>query len=277
MGNNDASVSQIEKDIKKNSGSKIGMIFIVLILLQYYLFPVLTSAWILNDAKLVNNIFYFHTIISYVIIVFSLIVFREFELDMFRDYFSLGIIVATCFLRAGLGGSDETVFKALLILIGIILTNYIIVNRKSIIVPDMKSVFIGVLWSVGVTVVLSLLRVLLDPGHRTLPANILAYIINISVFQLSFVTIIEEAYFRGLLFGFLLMSGYKENTALFIQAILFWGIHYVRFGDPVLFWVIIPIYTLSATLVIKKYKMLYLTIMMHTIYNVFGGILVALI
>ena len=196
MSNNDASLSQIAKDTKKNPSSKIGVVFIVLILLQYYLFPVLTPAWALDDAKLVNNIFYFHTIISYAIIVFSLIVFHEFELDMFRDYFSLGIIVVTCFLRAGLGGSDEAVFKALLILIGIILTNYIIVNRKSIKVPDVNSVFTGVLWSVGVTVVLSLLRVFLDPGHRTLPTNILAYIINMSVFQLSFVTIIEEAYFE---------------------------------------------------------------------------------
>jgi membrane protease YdiL (CAAX protease family) len=96
------------------------------------------------------------------------------------------------------------------------------------------------------------------------------------MYQLSFVTVIEEALFRGLLFGLLLMNGYKENTALFIQSVLFCGIHYLKLNDPILFFILLPLFTLSVSLIVKKYKMLYLSIMVHTFNNVFGGLIVAL-
>ena len=105
---------------------------------------------------------------------------------------------------------------------------------------------------------------------------LLNYIINTFIFQLSFVSVIEEAYFRGLIFSYLMMNGYKENAALYIQAILFWGIHYLKIVNLVHFFVDIPVLILGVTLLIKKYKMLYLSIMLHTLNNVFGAILVAI-
>ena len=56
---------------------------------------------------------------------------------------------------------------------------------------------------------------------------------------------IEEAYFRGLLYGFLVMNGVKENSALWIQAILFCLNHYLDImQNPILFiFGVVPIVT----------------------------------
>ena len=73
-----------------------------------------------------------------------------------------------------------------------------------------------------------ILRILFQLNRGILPTDLTSYIINSSLFQLSFITVIEEAYFRGLLFGFLVMIGFKENVALIVQALLFLGVHYLK-------------------------------------------------
>ncbi|MCI0610598.1 MAG: CPBP family intramembrane metalloprotease [Anaerolineae bacterium] len=264
------------KETKRYVNPKLGIVFIILIILQFYLLP-LISLGSSGDYNKYINYQNLYTISSYSIIVLSILIFHINGLDVFRDHFSLWTIVLTCFLAAGLGREDTIVYKTLLIFLGLILSIYIIVNRKSIRTPSLKSVFIGLLWSVGTIVITALLIAILNPIRETLPPNLLTYTINTLVLQLSFVAVIEEAYFRGLLFGFMVMNGYKENTALIIQAILFWGAHYMRITvNPVLFFVAIPILTLSTTLIIKKYKMLYLSIIIHTLANVFGPVLVAI-
>ena len=86
------------------------------------------------------------------------------------------------------------------------------------------------------------------------------------------------ACFRGLLYSFMVINDYKENTAFFVQALLFWGIHWPRIIDnPILFFIAIPLFTLSVTFIIKKYKMLYLSIMVHTLLNVFLTVLISVI
>jgi len=275
MKNNDTIFLRSTNNAQKKPSPKIGMAFIFLIILQSYLLPLIAVASG-TDYNKYTNYAYLYTISSYTIVVLSIIIFHTNGLDVFQDHFSLWIIVLTCFFRASLGGYNEVTYKGVLIFLGLVLSNYIIAHRKSIKIPSLKSVFIGLLWSLGTIVAIALLRLLLDPNPETFPSNLSAYIINVSVFQLSFVTVIEEAYFRGLLFGFLVMYGYKENTALFIQAVLFWGIHYMKIADPIYFFLLVPLFTLSATLIIKKYKMLYLSIMMHTLNNVFEGILVAI-
>ena len=265
------------ENIKKYPNPKIGIVFIVLIILQFYLLPLISIA-AHGDVNKYSNYIYLHTIFSYTIIVLSIIIFHGNGLDVFQDHFSLWIIVLTCFVRTSLGGQNEIIYKGVLIFLGLVLSVFIIANRKSIKIPSLKSFFIGLLWSVGSVIVTALLVVLLNSNHGTLPSNLIAYIIYGSIYQLSFVTVIEESYFRGLLFGFLVMNGIKENRALFIQAIFFWGTHYyVDFANPILLFVVIPIFTLSQTLIIKKYKMLYLSIMTHTFVNVFEEILVAIL
>jgi hypothetical protein len=268
MNSDNLKLSRTTKSASEHSSSKIGIVFIILIILQSYLAPLISIASGTDYNKYVDYLYY-HTIASYMIIVLSIIIFSDKGLDVFQDHFSLWIIVLTCFFRANLGGDNEIIYKSILIILGLVLSNFIIRNRKSIKTPSLKSIFVGILWSAGTVVIASLLRVLLDSRHGILPSNLTNYLVNVSEFQLAFVTVIVEAYFRGLLFGFLVMNGCRENAALFVQAILFWGMHYMKFTDPILFFCVIPLLTLSLTLIIKKYKMLYLSIMLHTSNNIF--------
>ena len=161
-------------------------------------------------------------------------------------------------------------------ILGLVLSGYIIANRKRIKIPGWKSILIGVSWSVGTLIVETILHVLESPSHATLPPNLTFIIFYKSIYQLSFTTVIEEAYFRGLLYGFLVMNGVKENSALWIQAILFCLNHYLDImQNPILFiFGVVPILAISTTLIIKKYKMLYQSIMIHTLTNVFEPLLI---
>jgi hypothetical protein len=195
---------------------------------------------------------------------------------LFRDYFTLLTITASCFLSSILKGEYELVYKIYMNCLGVALLLYTIVNRRRLFIPSLKSATIGFFWSASTVIILAVIYATWNPVHGSLPADISTYIVNMSAFQLPFVAVIEEAIFRGLLFGFMMMIGYKENTALFIQAILFWGYHYMDIANPVFFFITIPLFTLSATLLIKKYKTLYLLIMMHLLVNVFVRVLVAM-
>ena len=267
---------QANNSSKKQPSPRIGIMFIVLIILLAYSVP-LVGFVSGSDYNKYIDLTYLYVVSSYIIIVLSIVVFHSSNLDIFQDHFSLWTIAFSCFLRASLGGEGELFYKGILAFLGVVLSSYIIVNRRRIKVPSLKSLLIGILWSLGTVSIIAILTAILVAKHGILPSNLLSYMINASVFQLSFVTVIEESCFRGLLFSFMVMNGLKENSALMLQAILFWGAHYMKMNNPVLFFVASPILILSITLVIKKYRMLYLAIIMHTLQNVFGPVLVALL
>jgi hypothetical protein len=260
---------------KKHLYARIGVAFIVLITLQFYLLPLvpLVSG---NDFSKYAAYTYIYVMISYTLIVAGIMIFHNNGVLLFSDLLTLMIILLSLFFRSSLGGDHELTYRAYLFVLGIILCLFMITKRRSIKLPKLKSVLLGIIWAVVTVLVLASIRGLLDPAHGTLPESLSSYIINMIVFQLSFVAVIEEACFRGLLFGFMVMNGLSEKAAFFIQGVLFWGIHYMKIGDPLLFFLIIPLYTLSATLIIKKFRIISLSILMHILNNTFAGILVAL-
>ena len=171
------------------------------------------------------------------------------------------------------------IYKSILIILGVFFATYSIVNRKNIKFPSLKSVFIGLGWSVCAVLIIALIYAFLDQTLiQPFPPNLSTIIVNEFINQLSFTSVPEEACFRGLIFSFMVMNGYKEDKAFVIQAILFWSIHLgTIITNPTLFFIIIPLGTLFMTLIIKKYKMLYLSIIMHTFINVFTTVLVNVI
>lgn len=276
MKSYDLNFLQPVNNITKHLSPKIAYIYIVLITLQFYLLPLASFAYE-TDFNRQAAYMHFYATSFYTIIVLGAVVLHSNGIVLFRDHYTLSLIALSCFLRTTFIGDYELLHRSYMNFLGLTLLIYMIVNRRKITIPSLKSVFIGFLWSASTVLILALLYAVLVPMHGALPLDLTSYIINMSVFQLSFVTVIEEAAFRGLLFGFMVLNGYKENTALFIQAILFWGIHYMDIANPVLFFIIVPLFTLSVTLIIKKYKMLYLSIIMHLLMNVFLRVFVAML
>lgn len=276
MNRNKSSFSQANHRTKKQANSKLGNLFIFLIILQSYFLPLIALA-AGNDPNRYRDYVYLYLAISYTIIVLGIIIFHDKGLDVFQDHYSLWTIVVACFLAAVPGGENNAIYQIFLVLLGLRLSVHIVMNRNEVTTPNLKSVFIGLLWSAGTIAIIALPLAVLKPAGASLPQDLLAYILGSSLFEISSVTVIEEASFRGLLFGLLVMNGYQENKALFIQAILFWGVHYLKISDISLFFVAIPLLTISMTLITKKYKMLYLSVMIHTFANVLGTVLVVIL
>lgn len=276
MKSHNSNFLQTPNVAKNHLNSKMATLYIILITLQFYLLP-LVSFLFGTDFSRYATYMHFYAMSSYTIIVIGIIVLHINGVVLFQDYFTLSIIVLSCFLRSTLKGDYELVHRIYMNFLGFVLLIYMIANQRKITMPGLKSIFIGCLWSVGTVLVLAILYVVLDPVHGSLPSDLHNYIVNMSVFQLSFVAVIEETVFRGLLFGFMVLSGCKENTALLIQAVLFWGFHYMDITKPILFFIFVPLFTISATLMVKKYKMLYLSIVMHILVNVFARIFVAIL
>jgi hypothetical protein len=151
----------------------------------------------------------------------------------------------------------------------------LIKNRSSLKVPNRSTVIVGILWSVGTVIIIALAQMLLALSKITdLPQNLINDTLNNFFYQISFIAVIEEVCFRGLIVGFMVMNGYKEDTAFFVQAILFWVMHYMYIASiPITFFISIPLLTLSTTLIMRKYKIIFLPIMTHTLANVFAYIL----
>ncbi len=274
MKSNNSNFLNHTNNAKKHLNPKMGIVLIVLIILQFYLSLFIFSAMGMDYV----NILYLQAIISYTMIVSSLIFFNPNALELFRDHFTLWTIVISCFLPIVFGG-ERMIYKGILIILGVILATYIVLNRKSIKFPGLKSIFIGLGWSVIAVLIIAVIYALLDQTYtKPFPSNLSSIIVNAFINQLSFTSVPEEACFRGLIFSFMVMNGYKEDKAFVIQAILFWGIHFgAIITNPTLFFIIIPLSTLFMTLIIKKYKMLYLSIIMHTFINVFTTVLVNVI
>lgn len=271
MTNNNSNLSQTSTD------PKIGFRFVFFIALLFYFAPLLALAAGSDSARFTDYL-YLYTTIFYAIIVLCIIIFDGKGLDVFQDHFSLWTIVLGCFLAASRGGERDTVYRVFLVLLALRLSIYIMVNRNSMRLPDWKSVLVGLLWSVVTIAVIAFLFFLLNPVSDPIPPNLSAVILNTFLYQVSFVSVIEEACFRGLLFSFLMMNGYNEDRALIVQGILFWGGHYLKVStNPAIFFLAVPVLTISTALIVKKYKMLYLSIIVHTLVNVLGPVLIAIL
>ena len=262
----------------KYSGPKTGLILVFIIILQFGIFPQISAA--LRSGQDLNKYVdysYFYIMSMYSIIVLGTIIFNLNGLRLLSDHFSLWIVVFSCFFRLSLGGNHALIYRLYLGFLGVILTIYIIGNRRNIELPRLRLILVAILWSVGTTILIALPQALLGTVHLTLPPNLLSIIVNSLLYNISFVTIIEEVCFRSLLVGFMIMNGYKENVALSFQSILFWIGHYMIISNPVSFFIAIPLLSLSTTLLMKKYKMVFLPIVTHTFVNVFTSIFVVVL
>ena len=276
MKKNRKNFLQANNSIRKQTDPKLTNLFVFLIILQSYFLP-LIALTVGSDLNRYRDYLYLYTTISYTIIVLGIIIFDDRGLDVLKDHYSLWIIVIACFLAAVVGGTNNAIYQIFLVLLGLRLSVHLLTKSRGFRLPSLKSVYTGLLWSVGTIVIIALLLAFLTSTRLSLPSNLLSYILSTFLFEVAFVTVIEEALFRGLLFGILVMNGYEENKALFVQAVLFWGVHYLKLSNTPLFFIAIPLLTLSTTLITKKYKMLYLPIMIHTFANVLGPVLVVII
>lgn len=248
---------------------KIGYLFILMIVFLSYISVFLTAG---NSPQVdLVNYSYFYLVSSYLIIAFGMIFFRRHGLRMLSDRYFIWLLIITCFLRPNIGGGHDLAYRWFFIFLGLAFSFYAIKNKAALYIPDKKIVVVGLFWSIGTVLIIVLVQLLLSSNRITaVPSSLLNYVVNAFFYETSSVVIVEEVFFRGLIIGCMLINGYSENTALFVQAILFWGVHYMYAAtNPLWLFTGIPLLTLSTTLIMKKHKTIFLPILVHTFLNVF--------
>ena len=104
--------------------------------------------------------------------------------------------------------------------------------------------------------------------------NLGFYLIRDVIYNLSFVAIMEELAFRGVLWGYLRGIGWKESKIFWAQAILFWLTHIWQIFNPITFFITIPIGTIIFSLLTRYSRQVFPSIIAHTIMNTAGPLLV---
>ncbi len=256
---------------KSMAASKIAIPLLILVVLYAYLNPIVLGGLGFDY----GNYVVLDALGSYILIVAITIILGANHLESLHDRFSLWTIVIGCLLAALYAAKSTGTYRYLFLFLGILLAAYIIVNRRNVVTPSWKSLFIALMWSLGAVVTVAFASALL--GVKSSPIFTIRAIVNTFTFQLAFVSVTEEGLFRGLILGLLRASGAREDKALVVQAILFWGVHYLDISEPRLFFVVIPLGTVFMTFVLKKQKFLYTTIMVHTFLNAFWALLATFI
>ena len=251
---------------------KFGYLLFCLVVLNNY--SLAYYSHIITNFESYRDFIYFSTMISYTLITLGIFLFQLIGFELLSDHFTLWLIVISCIICPTYGGKDNF-YLNYMHLLGLILSVFIIVNRKKIKTTSFRQLLIGILWLICTIAIALLLGKYLSLTQDPIYPNLTTYIIKTFRIQLSFIAVIEETSFRGLLFGIMVMNGVKKDTALIIQGLLFWGMHFMDINTPGLFFVFLPIMTMSITLLFRKYNALYLTIIVHLMVNLIYGFYIA--
>ena len=243
---------------------KLANILVFFILLLVFFLPY-AQIKATESNELFLNIMYIRIIGLYITVICSIIFYRDFNL-LHLDTIALWMVIVSCFIRVGYNTNTETIYRLFFMLLGSVLVVFLVKNRINTNTPKLKHFFISLTWGMGTVVLVVLL--LSGFSIKGYYAHSIEWLFSTLMLNFSFVTIIEETVFRGLLVGLLVIKGVKDDTAFIIQGILFWAAHYWQAQNTTLFFFALPIITVSLTLIVRKYKMLSLSIIVHTLVNI---------
>ncbi len=85
------------------------------------------------------------------------------------------------------------------------------------------------------------------------------------IYFLSFTSPTEEILFRGFLWGYFVNFGWSERKACWIQAIIFIFYHWDKLFTPLVFFIGLPIFTLSVSKLRQGSKQVFPSLLAHTI------------
>lgn len=91
-----------------------------------------------------------------------------------------------------------------------------------------------------------------------------------TVIILSPSVVVEEFYFRGLLWGVLKDLKWRDYSILIVQTVLFWFFHIdAMFSDFVFFWVLVPSVSVILGIIVWRSKSIAPSTIAHSLLNVF--------
>jgi len=154
---------------------------------------------------------------------------------------------------------------------------FLIVHRKKVPPTNLFWVLRGLYLS-AIILLLASLAEFFVPSLALVKAvetdvNIVLWILRQIVYLLSFVSPFEEVLFRGLLWGYLIRFGWKEDRVFWFQAILFWLLHFTRFFYIVTFFISVPLSIYTVSILVRKSKQLFPAIIAHTVLDAMAPVM----
>ncbi|HND47765.1 MAG TPA: CPBP family intramembrane metalloprotease [Anaerolineales bacterium] len=105
-----------------------------------------------------------------------------------------------------------------------------------------------------------------------LTGNVFVIMLRQVFTELSFVPV-EELFYRGFLWGYLISIGWEERTVIWVQGGVFWITHVERLTTPISFFIFIPILTLILSKLRQRSNQVFPSIIAHVIINAAGALL----
>jgi hypothetical protein len=209
--------------------------------------------------------------LSFLLIAVFVFVERKNLADFHLDRLSVLILVIFSFIRTRFSVVDATWFYIIIGLSGLVI-GFVMIKHWSDL-PRTSSywakrgLFIGIIASIPFTVLLVISGWLTMYPNTTPPVPLPLVIINRVIYALSFSGPLEEIWFRGFLWGYLLKIGCSEKRAGFIQAIIFWLVHWDRAWLPLLFFIGLPLATYIFSALRYHSKQIFPSLLAHTAIN----------
>jgi hypothetical protein len=239
----------------------------VTILNNYVLAPI---GYLLHwESTTLNPIYYIPVIGSYLCIIFILWFDKENAVDYNIDRASAYLLVIMGIFRSNVGVSGEIIYRIIIIVLSIILLAAIRRGTAKLPGTNMRWIFVSIAFC---SLVLPLSFIDSFSTGRYLaytftPGTLLADISQKTFFSLSFVSLIEEVMYRAILWGYLRKQGWSENKIFWVQAILFWVIHFYQIGTPITFFIVNPIGILIMSYLVRRSRQVFPAIVFHTVEN----------
>lgn len=227
---------------------------------------------------LTNFIRYLIVILMYITI--NIIIWQEADqLHIFNlDRSSVWLVIFTGFFRSRLEIPNEVYFKVLIASLSILMLLGVIKFRRKIPKTKWRWVGIGLIFC-AVIIPISILEMAYPDRYitiRTDPNFSIAMIRRI-LNNISFVSLVEEVIFRSLLWGILRKLGVMENRIFVVQGLAFWLLHLSSLAYALSFFVTLPIGIIIYSYLAHKSKQVFPSIILHTILNSAGPLLVHLL
>jgi membrane protease YdiL (CAAX protease family) len=224
----------------------------------------------------IDEIQYIYVILLYAFLVVFISQEARNIVKFHLDRTSLVLIILFGVLRSRLDIQNEVYFRILLFLLSLVLLVISFKNWQNIPKTSFRWVWIGLVFCVLLVPIswAESLQPEIYSGLSFPPGDLGLVLVRRLLYNLSFVVLLEETVFRGILWGYLRRFGWTENKAFWGQAILFWILHFWQIVNPITFFITIPLGTLAYSILVRYSKQLLPSIILHTILNTAGPFIV---
>lgn len=231
----------------------------------------------------INTIYLFLIDVTISFTIIAILIIRESkQLELFHiDKFSILTLIFFCFFRTKYNVNGEIWFTIIFIIIGLTVGIFTIKNWRSIPNTNFRFIFLGLI--IGVVNAIFAIVLLNNTGnvmqkidgYKGLSTIIIVFREFIST--LSSAVIYEEIIFRGFLWGYLRQVGYSDGLSCIFQGVIFWLIHFSKYGFSIPELIIIFLLTISTTIIVRYSRQVFPALVIHSFTNALTNILLYIV